>query len=126
VRGRGDFRVSLEKKTFAQEKSQTLLMATYHSVFMSQFPIAAVSSSLDIAKKPPPTGLDLYARFAFAGAVCCSVTHGSLTPVDVVKTRIQLEPEVYNKVWALLVSIFLPFHALGTGNGPCISASNSS
>lgn len=44
-----------------------------------------------------PTGLDLYARFAFAGAVCCSITHGALTPVDVVKTRIQLVPEQYNK-----------------------------
>ncbi len=43
-----------------------------------------------------PEGLGLYARFAFAGAVCCSVTHGALTPVDVVKTRIQLYPEVYN------------------------------
>jgi hypothetical protein len=48
--------------------------------------------------QPPPTGVGLYARFAFAGAVCCAVTHGALTPVDVVKTRIQLEPEVYNKV----------------------------
>ncbi|KAF2203478.1 mitochondrial phosphate carrier protein-like protein [Delitschia confertaspora ATCC 74209] len=44
-----------------------------------------------------PTGLDLYSRFAFAGAVCCSVTHGALTPVDVVKTRIQLDPLKYNK-----------------------------
>eukprot|EP01136_Pigoraptor_vietnamica_P045161 Opistho-1_new@22778 len=44
-----------------------------------------------------PTGVDLYARYAFAGAVCCAVTHGALTPVDVVKTRIQLEPTVYNK-----------------------------
>jgi solute carrier family 25 phosphate transporter 3 len=29
------------------------------------------------------SGIDLYSRFAFAGAVCCSVTHGGLTPVDV-------------------------------------------
>jgi len=29
------------------------------------------------------SGIDLYSRFAFAGAVCCSVTHGALTPVDV-------------------------------------------
>jgi solute carrier family 25 (mitochondrial phosphate transporter), member 3 len=29
------------------------------------------------------SGVDLYSRFAFAGAVCCSVTHGALTPVDV-------------------------------------------
>lgn len=44
-----------------------------------------------------PTGAGLYARFAFAGAVCCSITHGAMTPVDVVKTRIQLSPEIYNK-----------------------------
>lgn len=46
---------------------------------------------------PPPSGIDLYARFAFAGALCCSITHGALTPVDVVKTRIQLFPEQYNQ-----------------------------
>ncbi|EJT71869.1 mitochondrial phosphate carrier protein [Gaeumannomyces tritici R3-111a-1] len=44
-----------------------------------------------------PTGLALYSRFALAGAVCCSVTHGALTPVDVVKTRIQLDPATYNR-----------------------------
>ncbi|KAJ9195980.1 hypothetical protein DTO164E3_6518 [Paecilomyces variotii] len=43
------------------------------------------------------SGLQLYSRFAFAGAVCCSVTHGALTPVDVVKTRIQLDPVTYNR-----------------------------
>lgn len=48
------------------------------------------------AVAPSPTGIDLYSRFAFAGAVCCAVTHGALTPVDVVKTRIQLDPAKYN------------------------------
>ncbi|BDD57241.1 mitochondrial phosphate carrier protein [Monascus purpureus] len=43
------------------------------------------------------SGLQLYSRFAFAGAVCCSITHGALTPVDVVKTRIQLDPVTYNR-----------------------------
>jgi len=43
------------------------------------------------------SGVALYSRFAFAGAVCCSVTHGALTPVDVVKTRIQLDPATYNR-----------------------------
>ncbi|MCJ1352108.1 MAG: mitochondrial phosphate carrier protein [Icmadophila ericetorum] len=43
------------------------------------------------------SGLALYSRFALAGAICCSVTHGGLTPVDVVKTRIQLEPQTYNR-----------------------------
>ncbi|KAG2221955.1 hypothetical protein INT45_010479 [Circinella minor] len=49
------------------------------------------------ADKPAPTGVDLYSRFAFAGAVCCAVTHGAMTPVDVVKTRMQLDPERYNQ-----------------------------
>ncbi|KAI1409967.1 mitochondrial carrier [Hypoxylon sp. FL1857] len=43
------------------------------------------------------SGVSLYSRFALAGAVCCSVTHGALTPVDVVKTRIQLDPATYNR-----------------------------
>ncbi|KAG5459855.1 MAG: hypothetical protein BJ554DRAFT_8173 [Olpidium bornovanus] len=54
-------------------------------------------SPLEGTAAAPKSGIDLYARFAFAGAVCCGVTHGALTPVDVVKTRIQLEPTVYNK-----------------------------
>jgi solute carrier family 25 (mitochondrial phosphate transporter), member 3 len=37
-----------------------------------------------VAKDPQKlSGVALYSRFAFAGAVCCSVTHGALTPVDV-------------------------------------------
>ncbi|KAL1304563.1 hypothetical protein AAFC00_003539 [Neodothiora populina] len=43
------------------------------------------------------SGVSLYSRFALAGAICCSVTHGGLTPVDVVKTRIQLDPVTYNR-----------------------------
>lgn len=38
-----------------------------------------------------------YLKGALAGGICCSVTHGALTPVDVVKTRIQLEPTKYTK-----------------------------
>jgi hypothetical protein len=33
-----------------------------------------------------------YLKGAAAGGICCSVTHGALTPVDVVKTRVQLDP----------------------------------
>jgi solute carrier family 25 (mitochondrial phosphate transporter), member 3 len=74
-------------------------MSTYRSPILEHFPIRAGGDILPVAGgAPPPTGADLYMRFAFAGAVCCSVTHGGLTPVDVVKTRIQLEPEVYNRV----------------------------
>ena len=33
-----------------------------------------------------------YIKGAAAGGICCSITHGALTPVDVVKTRVQLDP----------------------------------
>ncbi|KAL6897637.1 mitochondrial carrier domain-containing protein [Trichoderma evansii] len=57
---------------------------------------AAVSVSLSEPAQGPQ-GINLYSRFALAGALGCSVTHGAFTPVDVVKTRIQLEPTVYNR-----------------------------
>merc|ERR1719313_1580577 len=34
---------------------------------------------------------------ALAGGVCCSITHGGACPIDVVKTRMQLDPAKYNK-----------------------------
>jgi solute carrier family 25 (mitochondrial phosphate transporter), member 3 len=37
-----------------------------------------------------------YVKAAAAGGICCSITHGAVCPVDVVKTRIQLQPEKYN------------------------------
>ncbi|AOA61291.1 Mitochondrial phosphate carrier [Komagataella phaffii CBS 7435] len=57
----------------------------------------ASTSSPKAAYSTPSYSLIDYGSFALAGAVGCGVTHGSLTPVDVVKTRIQLEPAVYNK-----------------------------
>lgn len=41
-------------------------------------------------------GLEYYLKGALAGGLCCSITHGGLCPVDVVKTRIQLDPVKYN------------------------------
>ena len=41
--------------------------------------------------------LNYYLKGALAGGICCSITHGGLCPVDVVKTRIQLDPVTYNK-----------------------------
>lgn len=42
-------------------------------------------------------GLTFYLKAALAGGICCSITHGGMTPVDVVKTRIQLDPIKYNQ-----------------------------
>jgi len=57
----------------------------------------AVKQNIQAAEPEKLSGVALYSRFAFAGAVCCSLTHGGLTPVDVVKTRIQLDPQTYNR-----------------------------
>merc|ERR1711998_610108 len=37
-----------------------------------------------------------YLKGALAGGICCSITHGGACPIDVVKTRIQLDPVTYN------------------------------
>jgi solute carrier family 25 (mitochondrial phosphate transporter), member 3 len=42
-----------------------------------------------------PFGLSYYLKGALAGAICCSATHGGVVPVDVVKTKIQLDPVKY-------------------------------
>lgn len=56
-------------------------------------------SSAFTAQSPGEKKYDLmfYLKGALSGGICCGVTHGALTPVDVVKTRIQLQPDVYNK-----------------------------
>jgi len=38
-----------------------------------------------------------FVKGALAGGICCAITHGALCPVDVVKTRIQLDPVTYNR-----------------------------
>jgi len=68
-----------------------------------------------------PFDLQYYLKGALAGGICCSVTHGALCPVDVVKTRIQLDPQTYNKG---MISGFRQIiaaegaGALATGLGP--------
>merc|ERR1712167_385051 len=41
--------------------------------------------------------LGYFLNGALAGGLCCSITHGGMCPVDVVKTRIQLDPVTYNQ-----------------------------
>lgn len=40
-------------------------------------------------------GVMYYLKAALAGGICCSITHAAMCPVDVVKTRIQLNPTKY-------------------------------
>ncbi|GAA6004857.1 Mir1p [Rhodotorula paludigena] len=46
-----------------------------------------------IPELPNLTGLD-YVKFFAAGAACCTLSHGGMVPIDVVKTRMQLEPQL--------------------------------
>jgi len=70
-----------------------------------------------------PFNLTYYLKGALSGGLCCSVTHGALCPVDVVKTRIQLDPVKYNKG---MISGFRQViaaegvGALATGLGPTV------
>ncbi|KAF3484460.1 mitochondrial phosphate carrier protein [Arthroderma uncinatum] len=59
-------------------------------------PVAVSQLTKSKPTKSKPEGINLYARFALAGALGCSITHAAFTPVDVVKTRIQLDPVTYN------------------------------
>ncbi|KAI1780372.1 mitochondrial phosphate carrier protein [Hypoxylon cercidicola] len=56
-----------------------------------------VASLAPAVSVKPGMSVSEVARYAFSGAICCSFTHAILTPVDVVKTRVQLEPTVYNR-----------------------------
>ena len=53
----------------------------------------AVKQNIQAAEPEKLSGVALYSRFAFAGAVCCSLTARTHS----VKTRIQLDPATYNR-----------------------------
>lgn len=61
--------------------------------------MTAPTGKVLLAPSPVETKYDLmyYIKGAAAGGICCSITHGALTPVDVVKTRVQLDPVKYNR-----------------------------
>lgn len=44
---------------------------------------------------PAVTSMDY--RYFVAGGTCAAISHGITTPIDVVKTRIQADPQKFNK-----------------------------
>ncbi|KAI2625354.1 mitochondrial phosphate carrier protein [Hypomontagnella submonticulosa] len=70
------------------------------SAFDNSNAVESVANSVvSVSPVLPKPGMSIseIARYAFSGAICCSFTHAILTPVDVVKTRVQLEPAKYNR-----------------------------
>lgn len=70
-----------------------------------------------------PFDLTYYLKGALSGGICCSITHGALCPVDVVKTRIQLEPQTYNRGMIAGFRQIIAAEgagALATGLGPTV------
>ncbi|WFD21493.1 hypothetical protein MEQU1_000145 [Malassezia equina] len=53
----------------------------------------------DAPSLPPHFSLQNYVQFFAAGGLCATLTHGGLTPIDVVKTRLQLEPAGSKRRW---------------------------
>ncbi|KAF5546709.1 phosphate transport MIR1 [Fusarium napiforme] len=82
------------------------------------------NKSVADVKKETPTDVSLYARYALAGAFCCAFTHAVLTPVDVVKTRIQLDPITYSSSLSKSARHIVSAEGSGallTGLGPTIA-----
>lgn len=62
---------------------------------------SAVAKLTDEPLTPNFTTKD-YSSFFLAGALCCTLSHGGMTPIDVVKTRIQIDPAL--KGYSLLTA----------------------
>jgi solute carrier family 25 phosphate transporter 3 len=67
-----------------------------------------------------PFDTNYYLKGALSGGVCCSITHGALCPVDVVKTRIQLDPVKYTGMSQGFKTVIAEegMGGLATGLGP--------
>lgn len=57
---------------------------------MATRPAKDAAAAIQPKLTPDFSGKD-YGIFFLAGALCCTVTHGAMTPIDVVKTRIQID-----------------------------------
>lgn len=81
-----------------------------------------MSAPAETQQQAPYIAPSGYLRFGAAGAIACALTHGGMTPVDVIKTRIQLEPKgtPYNSMGKMFKHIVTSEGPRGllTGFGP--------
>jgi solute carrier family 25 (mitochondrial phosphate transporter), member 3 len=65
-------------------------------VFVLLFPVL-FATNVALATSPVDILKSLDYRYFVAGGTCAAISHGITTPVDVVKTKIQADPQKYNK-----------------------------
>jgi hypothetical protein len=88
-----------------------LLSSTYNirkDILENKVIMVSTTGSVLLAPSPDNTKYDFmyYLKGAAAGGICCSITHGALTPVDVVKTRVQLDPVKVSCAFGSMFSSF--------------------
>lgn len=89
-----------EIKTFGNDHLRNLFLVL---AVMAVLPItaSAVDHPMDyIYLKIPNPIPDADPRYFFSGGLCAAASHGFTTPIDVVKTKMQSEPNVYNQGFA--------------------------
>jgi hypothetical protein len=80
-----------DENTFMAKADETL--AEYDNN-METKPSESNSNSVEAKDKSKDQSFD--ARYFIAGGGCASMSHGIATPFDVIKTKIQTQPEVYS------------------------------
>jgi solute carrier family 25 phosphate transporter 3 len=82
------FPYPLSSPLLSSQKNHLIIMSLYPSFLTAPRPIATSEAKVYDTM--------YFTKGAASGGICCSLTHGGMTPVDVVKTRIQLDPAKYN------------------------------
>ena len=87
-------------------RRNTLLSVLYTVLLCSSRQTAVQASSAGAAAAAVSALKNIDARYFVAGGVCAATSHGITTPLDVVKTKMQASPDVYDKgVYSAALSI---------------------
>jgi solute carrier family 25 phosphate transporter 3 len=75
---------------------QLLALVTTNRTYGSSLSIVTFASA-DLGSQVASAASNLDYRYFLAGGVCAATSHGITTPIDVVKTRMQADPERYRQ-----------------------------